>query len=228
MARRHRRRDAPGRPARGVVITTLVASLMAAACGPGESPDAGPGDRGTASDPGTSTSPPSAPGVLDASITTVGSSLRIAWTVTNASGADLVVFDDRRPDEAAGTERYGAFVTAGHDDATVEVARRLFPVPDDLEGVRAYGVNASPLPAGASAEGREIVKLPLSYAPAAPVGGGDPLPADPARVVFCVGVAPAAGFPPTPPDDHRFARHSADNVSRQSLLCSDPFDLPPR
>jgi hypothetical protein len=71
------------------------------------------------------------------------------------------------------------------------------------------------------------VKLPLTYAPAAPVGGGDPLPADPARVVFCVGVAPAAGFPPTPPDDHRFARHSADNVSRQSLLCSDPFDLPP-
>jgi hypothetical protein len=43
-----------------------------------------------------------------------------------------------------------------------------------------------------------------------------------------MGVAPAADFPPTPPDDHRFARHSADNVSRQSLLCSDPFDLPPR
>ena len=87
MARRHRRRDAPGRPAWGVVVTTLVASLMAAACGPGESPDAGPGDRGTASDPGTSTVPQGAPGVLDASITTVGSSLRIAWTVTNASGA---------------------------------------------------------------------------------------------------------------------------------------------
>jgi hypothetical protein len=107
------------------------------------------------------------------------------------------------------------------------VARRLFPVPDDLEGVRAYGVNASPLPAGASVEGREIVTLPLSYAPAAPEGGGDTLPAHPARVVFCVGVAPAAGFPPSPPNDRRFARHSADNVSRQSLLCSDPFDLPP-
>jgi hypothetical protein len=220
------RRDAARVWARVVAAAVGAGLLMAAACGPGESPDAGPDDPGTASDAGTSTAPQSAPGVLDASITTVGSSLRIAWTVTNASGADLVVFDDRRPDEAAGTERYGAFVTAGHDDATVEVARRLFPVPDDLEGVRAYGVNANPLPAGASAEGREIVKLPLAYAPAAPEGGGDPLPADPARVVFCVGVAPAADFPPTPPDDYRFAVHNAGNVSRQSLLCSDPFDLP--
>jgi hypothetical protein len=84
------------------------------------------------------------------------------------------VFDDRRPDESPNAERYGAFVTAGHDDGTVEVARRLFPVPDDLEGVA-----ASTLPTGATAEGREIVL------------------------------------------------HNAANVSRQSLLCSDPYDLPP-
>jgi hypothetical protein len=71
-------------------------------------------------------------------------------------------------------------VIAGDDEGTVEVARRLFPVPDDL-----------------------------------------------ARVVFCLGVAPAADFPPSgDPDDCRFAPHSADNVDRQSRLCSAPFDLP--
>jgi hypothetical protein len=84
------------------------------------------------------------------------------------------------------------------------------------------------VPGGATAEGREIVLLPLAYAPAAPEGGGDPLPDDPARVVFCVGVARAADFPPSGgPEGYRFALHNADNVSRQSLLCSDPFDLPP-
>jgi hypothetical protein len=195
-----------------------------AACGPAAERGSGSGD--TTGDSGTSTAPGKAPGVLEASFGVVGSSLRIRWSVINPSGGDLVVFDDRRPDEAAGSERYGAFVIAGHDAGTVEVSRRLFPVPEGLEGVRAHGVTASTLPVGARAEGREIVLLPRSYAPAAPEGGGDPLPERPARVVFRVGVAPAADFPPSSPDGYRFARHPADNVSRQSLLCRDPFDLP--
>ncbi len=225
MARRPRR-DSPGRTAR-LLAGVAVAGVLVAACGAAGEPEAAGSGTGRG-EVSVSSTPEPAPGVLDAEITTVGSSLRIAWSVTNVSGGDLVVFDDRRPDESPNAERYGAFVTAGHEDGTVEVARRLFPVPDDLEGVQAYGVAASTLPAGAKAEGREIVLLPLAYAPAAPAGGGDPLPDDPARVVFCVGVAPAADFPPSgQPEGYRFAVHNAGNVSRQSLLCSDPFDLPP-
>jgi hypothetical protein len=209
---------------RAVLTTLVVAGLLATTtgCGGDDEPDA---DSGT-----TEVTTGAAPGVLEAEITTVGSSLRISWRVTNAAGGDLVVFDNRRPDEPPGTERLGAFVTAGLGDATVEVARRLFPVPDDLEGVQAYGVTASTLPAGATAEGREMVPLPLAYTPAAPEGGGDPLPDRPAEVVFCVGIAPAEDFPastsPGVPEGYRFARHSAANVARQTLLCSDPFDLP--
>lgn len=101
------RRDTQGFRAR-VAAAVGAGLVMAAACGPAEAPDAGPADRGTGSDAGTSTAPQSARGVLDASITTVGSSLRIAWTVTNASGGDLVVFDDRRrtrPRAASATVR---------------------------------------------------------------------------------------------------------------------------
>jgi hypothetical protein len=212
-----------------VLATLVVAGLLATAAGcggddePGTTTGAG-GDRGTE----VTTGP--APAVLEAEMTTAGSSLRIAWRVTNTSDGELVVFDNRRPDQPPGAERQGAFVTEGQGDATVEVGRRLFPVPDDLEGVQAYGVTASTLPAGATAEGREIVPLPLTYTPAAPEGGGDPLPDRPARVVFCVGVAPAEDFPPSTspgvPEGYRFARHSTANVARQALLCSDPFDLP--
>ena len=209
-------------PRRAVLAILVVTGALATIAGCGGDDEAGGG--------GTEVTTGPAPAELDAEITTVGSSLRIAWRVTNTADGDLVVFDGRRPDEAPGSERTGAFVTAGQDDATVEVARRLFPVPDDLEGVQAYGVTASLLPAGSTADGREMVLLPLDYAPAASEGGGEPLPDRPDRVVFCVGVAPAEDFPastsPGVPEDYRFARHSAANVDRQTLLCSEPFDLP--
>jgi hypothetical protein len=144
MARRHRRRDAPGRPARGVVVTTLVAFADGGRVRPGRTVRRRARRRGHRLALGHEHGAAERAGRARRVDHHRRASLRIAWTVTNASGGDLVVFDDRRPDEAAGSERYGAFVTAGHDDATVEVARRLFPVPDDLEGVRAYGVNATP------------------------------------------------------------------------------------
>lgn len=220
------RRDPVAARARAVLATLVAAGLLATAAGCGGDDEPGTTSGGT----GVTTTTGPARGVLDAEITTVGSSLRISWRVTNTAEGDLVVFDNRRPDEAPGAERPGAFVTAGEGDATVEVARRLFPVPDDLEGVQAYGVTASALPAGATTEGREMVPLPLTYTPAASEGGGDPLPDRPARVVFCVGVAPAEDFPastsPGAPEGYRFARHSPANVAHQALLCSDPFDLP--
>lgn len=165
---------------------------------------------------------------LDATVERVGSSLRIAWTVTNNSGEELVVFDNRRPDETGDTERYGSYVV-GRDDGSVEISRRLFPVPEDLEGVQAYGVTASLLAAESEASGREIVLLPPEYAPAAPEGGGDPLPDDPEEAVFCLGVAPADEFPASAsesaPEGYRFAQHSPGNVGLQTVLCSDPFEL---
>ena len=218
----------PAIPRARIALVVAVASLLLlVACGSDDGIESEGGDDVTnATDSPSSTEP--APADLEADINQVGSSLRITWTVTNRSDTELVVFDNRRPDETPGAERSGAYVT-GRDDATAEISRRLFPVPEDLEGVQAYGVSASGLAPGASTTGREIVLLPLRHTPAAPEGGGAPPPDDPEQVVFCVGVAPADQFPASTsasaPPDYRFARHSPSNVEHQSLLCSDPFDL---
>ena len=90
----------------------------------------------------------------------------------------------------------GAYVTGGDGsdlgggDGVAEISRRLFPVPDDLEGVQQYGTNASELAPGATASQTENVSLPLEDAPAASEGGGDELPDDPSEAVFCLGVGP--------------------------------------
>lgn len=223
-------------------VRTLLALVSALAtltsCGADDSeeaveatdPPADQADTTVASTEGSPTDGPAnqADAALEATVERVGSSLRIAWTVTNTGDEDLVVFDNRRPDETGDSERHGAYVV-GQEDGMAEIARRLFPVPDDVTGAQLAGVTASELPAGATATGREIVPLPLEHTPAAPRDGGPVLPDDPDRAVFCVGVGPADRFPPSEsssvPAGYRFARHSAANVELQSVLCSEPFAL---
>jgi hypothetical protein len=110
------------------------------------------------------------------------------------------------------------------------LSRRLLPVPDDLEGFAAYGVNATVVPPNGTLGGKEIVLLPLEYTPAASEGGGDQLPDHPTEAIFCVGAGPAEDLPTSAsepaPAGYRFVRRSADNVARQTILCSDPFTLP--
>jgi hypothetical protein len=232
----------PGRlaAARGLLVLATVLALVAVGCG-GDDDDvtSTPGPDTSTSAPGTVTSTSAPTDDTEASGTTdpqlsaqfeqVGQSLRITWTVTNPTDTELVAFDNRRPDETADAERYGSYVTGKGRD-TAEIGRRLFPVPDDLEGFAAYGVNATSVPPHGELGGKEIVLLPLEYTPAAHEGGGDPLPDHPTQAIFCVGVGDAAKFPTSAsesaPAGYRFVRHTADNVALQTLLCSDPFALP--
>jgi hypothetical protein len=217
---------APHRSRRLRALSTVAAvlALGPAACG---SDDA---DGTTEGGDRVSHDPPAVDARLDVEVDRRDAGLRISWTVTNDGARPLLVFDNFRGDEEPGAVVQGAYVTGGVDrgDDAAEVSRRLFPVPGDVEGVQQYGLNASELAAGASAAAVENVPLPLAYRPAAPEGGGDPLPGDPTQAVFCLGVAPAdevearalAGAP-----GHSFVAHTEANAGQQTLLCSDPFDL---
>lgn len=78
----------PSRPPRRAVLATLVvAGVLATGAGCGGDDEAGGG--------GTEVTTGPAPAELDAEITTVGSSLRIAWRVTNTADGDLVVGSSR-------------------------------------------------------------------------------------------------------------------------------------
>lgn len=204
---------------RGIAALVAALALAAPACGGGGGGDAGPDERPDGD-------PPAADASLDVTVEPVDAGVRISWTVTNDGDDQLLVFDNVRGDEAEGEPLQGAYVTGG-EDRTVEVSRRLFPVPDDVEGVQDYTVTAGDLGPGASEARTDSVTLPFTYGPAAPEGGGDELPEDPARAVFCLGVAPVDAIETARPlGGGRWAvPHNEDNAARQTLLCSEPFDV---
>ena len=156
----------PGRPVLPAVAGSLAALALGAAgvaaCGSDD--DGGEAPRAD----------PPADASLDVEVERLDAGLRITWTVTNDGDVPLLVFDGLDGDEAAGEPVQGAYVTGGDGsdqgggDGAAEISRRLFPVPDDLEGVQQYGTNASELAPGATASQTENVSLPLEDAPAAP------------------------------------------------------------
>jgi hypothetical protein len=196
-----------------VAALALAVALAASACG---------GDDGDE----TSGEAPAADASLDVAVEPVDAGVRISWTVTNDGEGPLLVFDNLRGDEAADEPLQGAYVTGG-DGGVVEVSRRLFPVPDDLEGVQDYTVTAGDLGARGRETRTDSVTVPFTYAPAAPEGGGDELPEDVDRAVFCLGVAPPGAIEGAHPlGPGRWAvPHSEANAAGPPLLCSDPFDV---
>jgi hypothetical protein len=200
------------------VLAATVAAVTAACGGGGDGDDDDPGDTAPAVD-----------ARLDVDVERVDTAVHVAWTVTNHGDEPLLVFDNRRGDEAEGELLQAAYVTGGDDGDRVEVSRRVFPVPDDLEGAQDYVVTAGELAPGASESYVDNVAVPPRYAPAASEGGGAPLPDDATTAVFCVGVAPVDAVAPAVPlvaAPGRFSvPHSEDNAAAQTLLCSDPFDL---
>lgn len=197
------------RPAAVTLLLVLLVGGLLAACVPG--------GAGT---PKTD---------FEAKLSRVDESLRVRWTITNTGDRPILVFDRIRSgdgvfDPDAGN---GAYVT-GRSDGTVEIAMRAFPVPKGTEGVVPYEFTATRLAPGASADGNLIVLLPFRYRPAAPVrGGGDPLPDDPQRAVFCLGVMPADGdrLSGARDPEHPILPHAQWVVDAQTLRCSDPIDL---
>ncbi len=149
------------------VLAATVAAVTAACGGGGDGDDDDPGDTAPAVD-----------ARLDVDVERVDTAVHVAWTVTNNGDEPLLVFDNRRGDEAEGELLQGAYVTGGDDGDRVEVSRRVFPVPDDLEGAQDYVVTAGELAPGASESYVDNVAVPPRYAPAASEGGGAPLPDD--------------------------------------------------
>lgn len=182
----------------------------------------GSGDTGTPQPDAPKTS-------FEAKLSRVGESLQVRWSVTNTGDQPILAFDRIRPgdgvfDPDAGN---GAYVT-GRSDGTVETAMRAFPVPKGTEGVVPYEFATTRLAPGASTGGNLIVLLPFRYRPAAPVrGGGDPLPDNPKRAVFCLGVMAAdSGLVSRVRDAaHPVLAHSQQVVDAQTLLCSHPIQL---
>lgn len=176
---------------------------------------------------------PPADASLDVEVTQVDAGLRITWTVTNDGDVPLLVFDGLDGDEAPGEPVQGAYVTGGDGsdlgggDGVAEISRRLFPLPNDLEGVQQYGTNASELAPGGTASQTESVSLPLEEIPAAARGGGDDVPDDPSEAVFCLGVGPRDEVEATEnvTAGHWFVPHGEPNMAHQTLLCSDPFEV---
>jgi hypothetical protein len=164
-----------------------------------------------------------------AELSQVGESLRIHWSVTNTGDHPILAFDRIRPGEGVydPNARNGAYVT-GRSNGTVEIAMRAFPVPKGTEGVVRYDVTTTRLAPGASTGGNLIILLPFQYRPAAPVKeGGAPLPKNPKRAVFCLGVMPAnsdlVGRAKDP--EHPVLPHNQQVADAQTLLCSDPVQL---
>jgi hypothetical protein len=216
----------------GLVLAVAVAVGAGALTGCGDDDEPADDDPVEAGRPGdVEDGQPAEPAEaeLTVDVEQVGSSLRIGWTVTNEGDATLLVFDGRQADDSPDDELADAYVT-GRDGDTVEVARRVFPVPGGVEvDATMPGTLAVELAAGQSTSGRELVILPAEYQPAAPDGGGDPPPDDPSAAVFCVGVGPldALDTSRSPADGpgHWFVPHSEPNAARQTLLCGDPVDL---
>ncbi len=218
-----------GRALAGAVTLSVLVGAAVSGCGSDDGDDSGDGED--AAD--VSRPDPPAEASLDVDVERVDAGLRITWTVTNDGDVPLLVFDGLDGDEAPGEPVQGAYVTGGDgsglggDDGVAEISRRLFPVPDDLEGVQQYGTNASELGPGATASQTENVSLPLDDAPAAPEGGGEALPEDPSEAVFCLGVGPQdeldASSNVTP--GRWFVPHGEANTAHQTLLCSDPFEV---
>jgi hypothetical protein len=210
------------RPPRYCALALVVTVAALGACG---SDDADGDAVGADADP--------AEARVDVEVGHVDAGLRITWTVTNDGDTPLLVFDNLRGDEQPGHPVQGAFVTGGdgrpaRGAGVVEVSRRVFPVPADVEGVQVPTVTAVELAPGASATATENVPLPFAYRPAAPRGGGEPLPGAARSAVFCIGVGPAAGLDASPlaaAPGRWSVRHSEANAAQQTLLCSDPFDI---
>ena len=212
-----------------VAVPVLVGAGLLAACGDDDTDTGG----GTEGDDVPGADPP-ADASLEVDVERVDTGVRIAWTVTNDGDVPLLLFDGLDGDEQPGGIVQDPYVTGGDGsdrgggDGVAEISRRLFPVPDDLEGVQEYGTNARELAPGASASQTESVTVPLEDAPAASEGGGDDLPDDPDQAVFCLGVGPVDELDASPPAESGgawFVPHGEANMAHQTLLCSDPFDL---
>lgn len=226
--------DRPAGARRRVALAALLPVVLGAlaACG-----DDG-ADRDDREPTGTGAGPtaPTPTATLDstrlafeASVQVAGDEVVVTWSVTNRSGAPVLV-TNRVPDEAGrlsdGPDQ--TYVLPGDEPGRVELAQRVLPVAADAVGDAFPWIGVTEL--GDGQELHETVRVPLplrAYAPPAPGDDDVRLPDPATSVVFCVGVLsgrePGWGFK----DDGGIARVNHGRPAEgQTTRCSEPAALP--
>jgi hypothetical protein len=194
------------------------------------------------------TRPPAAPALrvaLEASFERLGAALTVDYTVVNDEPVPVVVFNGVPGKETTSSPRPdpdAVYVTAG-DDGTVELAKRLFPVPAGVDPAAHFLLRGTVLAPGARLSERVTVPLPLR--PRVPYGGAmskpPSLPDPVRRVRFCVGSAHPDALHPVPDspipsnspvpsssagaDPRPIYAHAAGVDAVQHLACSSSYDL---
>ncbi|ANS80276.1 hypothetical protein SGUI_2880 [Serinicoccus hydrothermalis] len=221
----------------------LLLALAVTAC-TNEGEEMTPTGQGPESSGGGATSSaPSAPVELVASVTATvepGSApegftsglegLLVSYSVTNEGAEPIKVATDRAAAQARSATQAPAAVwtSAGSEEDVARLSKQVFGIPDGVlpnEVHRATSVTVEP---GATTEDSAFLPLPLQ--PELPSGGEtitvteSPL-TDPdavRRLEVCVQIAPG----PTPGQEEPFASTIAADAGDTALVCSEPIPLP--
>lgn len=169
---------------------------------------------------------------VDAAVVVEGEALVVTWSVTNRSGAPVLVAD-RVPDEQGRLSegREQVYVLPGAEPGRVELAQRVLPLAAGAAGDGLPWIGVTELADGKTLDARFRVPLPLAaYAPPAPDGPAD-LPDPATSVVFCLGVlsGPEADWATrwAYKDDGAMPRVNHGRAQAdQTTRCSAPVALP--
>ncbi len=163
-----------------------------------------------------------------AAVTVEAGEVVVSWSVTNRSGAPVLVTNRVPDDDGRLSERPDrTYVLPGDEPGRVELAKRVLPVASDAVGDSLPWIGTTPLADGARFD--EVVRVPLplrAYAPPAP-GEDPPLPDPVTSVVFCVGVLSGRDDSWGIAQDRGVTTVDHGRATAgQTTRCSEPVDLP--
>jgi hypothetical protein len=202
-------------------VFALLASVLAA-CTRGGAPSPPP--------------PPSAPALrmtVQTTFARMGSALVIDYQVANDDTVPIVVFNGvpaKDTVSAPKSDPNAVYVTAS-SGGTVDLAKRLFPVPSGVDPAARFLMRGTLVEPGARFAERVIVALPpRARVPYVDAAAAPALPDPVRRVRFCLGGARQSAVRPVPPDSgdadpHPIYPHAAGVDAYQSVVCSAPYDL---
>jgi hypothetical protein len=171
---------------------------------------------------------------FDVEVSPGSDAIAVSWSLTNTGDAPLMVVD-RVPRASGASVAYdpeAAYVVGG-DDGAVQVAQRLYDLPetDRMTWARLPRAGATELAPGDVLRRDLAVELPLRRS--SPWGddighGPVELPDPVTSVQFCLGVVagepePSWGLDRT--DGEVLLNHGGGAVAAQHVLCSDPIPL---
>lgn len=207
-----------------LAAATLAALLVASGCADTQEEPVEP----------TSQQAPRPDVTFDVDVSPGPDAIAVSWSLTNTGDAPLLVVDG--PPRASGASVVydpGTTYVVGEGDGTVQVAQRLFALPetDQASFAQLPRAGATELAPGATLEREPEVPVPLArLSPWGDDLGSGPieLPAPVTSVQFCLGVLagePQPSWGPGRDGDVVVLNHGSEAVAAQHVLCSDPIPL---